>query len=194
MVFFVLVVMDGSYEDYNNYSEDLYDSDGGQDEAWRDARRYAGIVIGTSGSSDEDEPRAEPPRSQRMPLKSLSAKSFYRRGKSSTSSCSSSSVSRRHKRMDKENQVTPWWSVPSSSGKSSNCSSDEVTKSSAVKQLEHTNKLLGELLERMKSTEDCLKGLEDKYLSSTLSSSSSNGSTPKRSSRKKEVPREVRVS
>ena len=61
---------------------------------------------------------------------------------------------------------------------------DEVN---TVEQLKKTNKLLGELLNRVKSTEDCLKGLEDKCLSSLLSSSSS-GSTPKRSYRKREVP------
>ena len=178
--------MDGYYEDCENWSEDLYEShdesDKEQDEY---RRRRRGIVIRTSGSSDE-----EYPRSPRVPLKSLPSKAFYSKRKSSTTS--SSCISRRHKhthngnetpaRTDKENQATKQ-SAPVSSV-------DEVN---TVEQLKKTNKLLGELLDRVKSTEDRLKGLEDKCLSSPLSSSSS-GSTPKRSNRKREVPREVRVS
>lgn len=189
--------MDDYYEDYD-WSEELYESDVGQEEARRSNKRRHGIVIRTSGSSDEDEPREGP----RVPLKSLPAKTFYPRGKSS-----SISTSRKHKRTrdayilpgdvsahrtNKENRATKQLVTSSASVDGRNSSSDEITKSTALQQLEKTNKLLGELIDRVKSTENRLKGLEEKYLSSLSSSSSS--STPKRSSRKKDVPREIRVS
>ncbi len=62
-----------------------------------------------------------------------------------------------------------------------------------LKELEKTNALLSKLLGRMKKTEERVRGLEDKIVSSASSSSSST-STPRRPpSRRKNVPPEVRV-
>ena len=101
--------MDSYNEDCANWSEDLCEShDESDKEQDKYRRRCRGIVIRTSGSSDE-----EYPHSLRVPLKSLPSKSFYSKRKSSTSS---SCISRRHKhtrnglsapaRTDQVNQAT----------------------------------------------------------------------------------------
>ena len=62
-----------------------------------------------------------------------------------------------------------------------------------LKELQKTNELLVLLVGRIKKTEQCVRNLEDKSVT-TSTPSSSSGSTPKRlQSRRKAVPQEVRV-
>ena len=101
-----------------------------------------------------------------------------------------SRLKKKKKRYDKENQrgksSTKVW-------KSKRKRSQSPCEESILSELKKTNELMASLTKKMKRHESRLKAIENK-LSETTSVSSSSNSTPKRTSTRKDVPCEVRVS
>ena len=85
--------------------------------------------------------------------------------------------------------------VPVVASGSKSIATEIHAESHTLLELQKTNELLVQLVGRVKKTERRVRGLEDIIISTSGPSSSSSGSTPKRSQpRRKVVPPEVRVS